>query len=322
VYEMTPPQKKGGAWTEKVIYSFPTSKQGYVPWGDLVFDSAGNLYGATEYGGGSGTTCNPFYQYCGAVYELSTPKTKRGKWTEKVLYGFKGVAAGAQFGDGANPRAGVVLDSKGNVYGTTFYGGNNQKGKCAGGSEGTGCGEVFELEPPTTKGGAWTKKTIYRFNSQDGASPSAGVIFDSKGNLYGTAFAGLNQGNGGVFELKKPFGSVRAWTEKVLYAFSGGNDGQNPTAKLVFDSSGNLYGPAEYAQDAAGTVFRLRPPGRKAGGWKFTRLYGFGNNPDGGHPAARLIFDTTGTLYSTTTDGGAGTGCSFRGCGTVFQLEP
>ena len=96
VFELSPPKQKGGKWSEKVLYSFPTAKQGYVPWGDLVFDSAGNLYGATEFGGGyGGTTCDPFYQYCGAVFELSPPKTKGGKWTEKVLHGFKGVPAGA-----------------------------------------------------------------------------------------------------------------------------------------------------------------------------------------------------------------------------------
>jgi hypothetical protein len=76
VYEISPPSEKGGAWTETILYSFQTAKQGYVPWGDLVFDGAGNLYGATYFGGGKGTTCDPFYQYCGAVFELSPPKTK------------------------------------------------------------------------------------------------------------------------------------------------------------------------------------------------------------------------------------------------------
>ena len=115
VYELSQPQQKGDAWTETILYSFPTAKQGYLPNGDLVFDSAGNLYGATEYGGGKGTNCDGFYQYCGAVFELSPPKTKGGKWTEKVLHAFKGVASGAQFGDGANPNGGLVLDSKGAI---------------------------------------------------------------------------------------------------------------------------------------------------------------------------------------------------------------
>jgi hypothetical protein len=80
VFELSPPKQKGGPWTETVLYSFPTPKQGFVPWGDLVFDGAGNLYGATIYGGGYGTNCgDAYYKYCGAVFELSPPKTKGGE---------------------------------------------------------------------------------------------------------------------------------------------------------------------------------------------------------------------------------------------------
>ena len=77
------------------MYSFPTPKQGYFPHGDLVFDGAGNLYGATMFGGGFGMTCNAYYKYCGAVFELSPPKTKGGNWTERVLHGFRGGTDGA-----------------------------------------------------------------------------------------------------------------------------------------------------------------------------------------------------------------------------------
>ena len=156
VYELVAPGPEGkvGSWTETVLYSFPTAKQGYFPRGDLVFDGAGNLYGATQFGGGYGTTCNGFYQYCGAVFELSLAENQeRGKWTEKVLYGFRGVPAGAQFGDGAAPNGGLVLDSQGALYGTTYFGGNNVKGQCQGGVGGTGCGIVFKLSPPSQKGG-------------------------------------------------------------------------------------------------------------------------------------------------------------------------
>jgi hypothetical protein len=99
--------------------TFPTAKQGYFPNGDLVFDRAGDLYGATIFGGGKGTTCDEFYGgKCGAVFELSPPKTMGGKWTEKVLHAFAGGT------DGANPNGGLVLDSKGAIYGTTPMGGN------------------------------------------------------------------------------------------------------------------------------------------------------------------------------------------------------
>jgi hypothetical protein len=140
VYEISPPKQKGRAWKETILYSFPTSKQGYLPSGNLVFDSAGNLYGATTFGGGKGTTCNNFYQYCGVVFELSPSKTKGGKWTEKVLHSFAGGT------DGANPNGGLALDGEGNVYGTTYAGGN------------TDWGTAFELKPPNLKSGVWTEK--------------------------------------------------------------------------------------------------------------------------------------------------------------------
>jgi hypothetical protein len=141
VYEISPPKQKGGAWTETILYSFPTAKQGYLPNGNLVFDSAGNLYGATSFGGSKGTTCDGFYGgQCGVIFEISPPKRKGGQWTGKLLYEFAGVEAGHSFGDGASPNGGLVLDSKGAVYGTTYYGGSNVKGECQGGTAGTGCG--------------------------------------------------------------------------------------------------------------------------------------------------------------------------------------
>src|SRR5579863_5261057 len=227
VYEMTPPQTKGGKWTETVLYSFPSPKQGYLPNGNLVFDAAGNLYGATEFGGGHGTTCDKFYQYCGAVFELSPPKKKGGKWTEKVLHGFKSGT------DGANPNGGLILDSKGAIYGTTFGGGDN----CPHHS-GNGCGTVFELEPPGKKRGAWTEKQIHVFkNSSDGAQPSSGVIFDSRGYIYGSAEGGTN-GGGVVFRLAT---NGKIWKETVLYGFSSNSYYYDPAVSLL-DASGNLYG--------------------------------------------------------------------------------
>jgi hypothetical protein len=319
VFELSPPQQKGGAWTETVLYSFPTAKQGYVPWGDLVFDSAGNLYGATEFGGGHGTTCNGFYQYCGAVFELSPPKTNGGKWTEKVLYGFKGVAAGAQFGDGANPNGGLVLDDKGAIYGTTYFGGNNQKGKCEGGVGGTGCGIVFKLAPPSQTGGKWTEKLVHRFNGEDGSNSAAGVLFDGSGNLYGTTSFGPGP-YGLVFELKKPSGKVYSWTETALHLFQDGPDGAYPTARLIFDSTGNLCGTALGGVSHRGVVFRLKPP-KRGSSWPFTVLYNLTGSPDGDHPTAGLVSDGRGNLYSTTDWGGTGQSCQ-GGCGTVFEVSP
>jgi hypothetical protein len=237
-----------------------------------------------------------------------------------VLHSFKGVPAGAQFGDGANPNGGLVLDSKGAIYGTTYFGGNNVKGQCEGGVGGTGCGIVFVILPPTTKGGAWTEKLLHRFNGQDGSNSAAGVVFDVDGNLYGTTSFGPGP-YGLVFELKKPSGTVHSWTETVLHAFSNGNDGSDPLAGVIFDTGGSLYGTTYSAGRFSGALFRLKPPGPTGGSWAFSSLYGFTGSPDGAQPASNLVLDKDGNLYSTTQKGGTGA-CSFYGCGAVFEVSP
>jgi len=303
VYELSPPKQKGGPWTESVLYSFPTPKQGYFPHGDLVFDGAGNLYGATMFGGGFGTTCNPYYKYCGAVFELSPPKTKGGKWTEKVLYGFKGISNGKQIGDGANPNGGLVLDGTGAVYGTTFIGGYN----CPHNS-GQGCGTAFKLAPPTMKSGACTETVLHRFELGE-ANPSAGMTFDGGGYLYGTTV-------GMVFKLASPTTKSGRWKETILSTFNN-DEAYGPGGALVFDTAGNLYGTTQYAKTSSGTVFRLKPPSRDGGIWTFAILYGFTGSPDGAFPGAKLIFDKHGNLYSTTAAGGTSSGY-----GTVFEVWP
>ncbi len=308
VYELSPPAQQGGAWTETILYSFQSGKDGYLPWGDLVFDAKGNLYGATEFGGGKGTTCNPYYQYCGTVFELSPPKNKGGQWKEKVLHSF---ASGT---DGANPNGGLVFDKEGAIYGTTQFGGNDN-GYCGSG----GCGTVFDLRPPTKKGDAWSERILYRFKTDsDAAEPVAGLVSDSGGSLYGTTLGGGNSGLGTVFALKRSSGSV--WKETVLYRFDSGKDGAWPRAGLSF-RGGLLYGTTNLSDVSRGNVFQLKPPKRKKGVWELTVVYGFAGAPDGAYPAASVIFDKSGNLYSTTTEGGTG-GCPNQGCGTVFELSP
>ncbi len=226
VYEMSPPKQKGGAWTETILYSFPTSKQGYVPNGDLVFDKSGNLYGATIFGGTKGTTCDPYYGgQCGVVFEISPPKQKGGAWTQKVLHNFAGIANGQQTGDGANPNGGLVLDGKGSVYGTTYIGGYN----CPHNSN-QGCGTAFELKPPTKKGGAWRETVLHHFNrsNSDGGNPMAGMVFDVKGRPYGTTLNGGPDGGGNVFRLTPRPKNTGPWTETVLHAFGNNTFGYDP----------------------------------------------------------------------------------------------
>jgi hypothetical protein len=308
VFELSPPKQKSDVWTETVLYSFPTAKRGYVPVGDLVFDSAGNLYGATLFGGGFGTTCDPFYQYCGTVFQLSPPKQKGGKWTEKVLHGFKGGT------DGGNPNGGLLLDSKGAIYGTTFAGGN-QNCKYSGS---VGCGSAFRLNPPARKSGAWSEKDLHVFTGgNDGGQPIGGLIFDAKGSLYGTAGGGRPSGGGIVFRLTESIG--RPWKENVLHWFS--NSGPGPSqAGLILDAVGDLYGTTSGGDsERGGSVFRLKPPTGK-GAWSLDLLYAFTGSPDGAYPAAPLIFDN-GSLYGTTQVGGTGQSCQ-GGCGTVFEVSP
>ena len=322
VYELSPPKNQGEAWTETVLYSFKGGKDGQLAGESLTFDAQGNIYGATAYGGGYGSCNEPYYQHCGAIYELSPPQTKGGKWTETVLYGFKGVKSGQQSGDGANPNGGLVLDSKGAIYGTTYFGGNNVKGVCEGGVGGTGCGIVFKVTPPMGTSGKWALTLVHRFNGQDGSNSAAGVVFDQNDNLYGTTSFGPGP-YGLIFELKKPSGKVRSWAELVLHAFSGGNDGANPAAALAFDARGNLCGTTNSptSQSARGNVYRVRPSITMQETWTFDDIYTFHVVPDGENPGSSLVFDKGRSLYGTTQYGGTGQACQ-GGCGTVFEVSP
>ncbi len=263
---------------------------GASPYAGLIFDASGNLYGTTPYGGTG--QCWAGYP-CGVVFEL-TPNSN-GKWTETVLYSLSG---------GLWPMAGLILDSKGALYGTTSGGG---AGRC------TECGTVFALTPGQ---GSWTESVLYSFQSvpTDGRTPVAGVIFDGAGNLYGTTSRGGPYQYGTVFRLTPNQGGT--WTESVIHCFEGYDyyDGSLPLSGIILDKSGNLYGTTSAGGAYGyGTVYELRP---QAGGkWKEEVLYSFNNTGKGGYsPAAGLIFDSAGGLYGTASKGGA------SGNGTVFKL--
>jgi uncharacterized repeat protein (TIGR03803 family) len=267
---------------ETVLYTF-NNKDGSEPLSGLISDASGNLYGTTFYGGANGV---------GAVFEL-TPKASG--WTETVLYSFNGIGVDGFF---ANSR--LLFDASGNLYGTTFWGGD------------FGVGIVYQLSPAA--GGGWTEKTIHSFdpNGGDGTYPHGGLIMDGLGNLYGTTANGGAAGDGTVYELT-PAGDGN-WTETVLHSFSGA-DGANSYAELVLDGWGNLYGTtasggsSSACFDGCGTVFELSPSA--GGGWTEQVLHSF-NNTDGANPGQGLIFDKSGNLYGTA--GGS------TGTGPVFQL--
>ena len=257
-----------------------------------------------------------------ALLFLAVPAQQaHAQYAETVPYTFSGGA------DGAAPSAGLIFDSKGNLYGTAVNGGNTSGTNCPGEDPPTGCGVVFELSPPSGGSGPWTQTVLYTFTGgSDGAYPQASLVLDSKGNLYGTASNGgktsgsICSGLGGcgvVFELSPPSGGTGPWTESTIYTFTGGADGAIPYASLIFDSEGNLYSTTLGGGESGdGTVFELTPPGSGSGPWTETALYGFTGLPDGANPQGNVIFDSAGNLYGTTNGGGA------TGHGSVFELSP
>jgi uncharacterized repeat protein (TIGR03803 family) len=253
------------------LHLFTGGNDGGVPNASLIQVSDGRLYGTTAEGGTNGA---------GTVFRIST----NGALTS--LYSFSGGA------DGANPQAGLVQASNGNLYGTTEAGGTG------------GSGTVFQV----STNGALT--SLYSFtDANDGANPTAGVVQGSNGYFYGTTFSGGTDSYGTVFQIS----TNGALT--TLYSFSGGNDGALPRAGLVQGSDGNFYGTTWWrATDWDGNVFQISASGA------YTSLYSFTGGDDGAHPDARLVQGSDGYFYGTTYWGANG---SFAGgyYGTVFKIS-
>jgi uncharacterized repeat protein (TIGR03803 family) len=272
--------------TENVLYHFQGGSDGAEPYARVVFDTAGNLYGTTLFGG------NGCKYECGTVFQL-TPNAGGG-WKETVLHQFAGP-------DGKYPTSALVFDKLGNLYGTTSDGGRY------------GAGVVFKLTQGSN--GTWKESILHHFgHGNDGANPFAGLIWDTAGNLYGTAQGGGRRacqgGCGTVFKLTPTAGGH--WQESTLYAFKGDSDGSGLRGGLVFDKTGNLYGTTS---NYPGTVFRLTPTSQ--GPWKKTLLHAFTPGADGNNPVGSLIIDGNNNLYGATVTGGA---CEL--CGIVFRLTP
>ena len=257
------------------LYSFQGPPDGSQPFGGLVEDASGNLYGTTAGGGASNN---------GTVFKVDT--TNR----ETVLYSFSGGA------DGSLPFATLIRDTAGNLYGTTAAGGA------------FGSGTVFKLDMTNNE------TVLHSFNGTDGADPEAGVIQDAAGNFYGTTSRGGALDKGTVFKLDT------SGQETVLHSFTGGADGGNPTASLLLDALGNLYGTTSGGGDltcgtstGCGTVFKLDMLGNE------TVLHSFNGKADGSSPIAGVVMDAAGNLYGTALLGGDFS-CLQEGCGTVFIL--
>ena len=293
-------------WIESVLYRFTGGSDGGNPTGNVIFDSAGNLYGTSQGGGSNGD---------GTVFKLTH---SGGSWTESVLHSFSAQS------EGSSPQSGVIFDRVGNLYGTAIFGGPNDDGI------------VFELMP---SGSGWTEQTLYAFTGKsDGAYPVGGLIFDSAGDLYDAASsAGPNNG-GAAFELSPSGGN---WTFTTLYGLScsgdwcndslasGGkekvflparfSDSPGPQANLITDAAGNLYGTTfSDGPYGCGSIFKLTP---SAGSWTYTSLHDFTGDRAECMPAGGVTMDASGNLYGTASIGGTGS-CTQSPCGIVWEITP
>jgi uncharacterized repeat protein (TIGR03803 family) len=285
-FELTPDADSPSVWSFQLIYR--TGSNG------IVMDGVGNLFG----------TWGPGEYKAGNVFELSPGPDG---WSETVLYSFN-----PNGGDGFLPQAALILDARGDLYGTTKIGGAN------------GYGIVFELK--STPGG-WKERILHSFPAfeGDGKEFNAGLVMDNAGNLYGATEAGGRKsqpscpdGCGMVFELTpRPGGG---WKETVLHASSDIRDGATFMGTLVFDQAGNLYGTTAGGGNTqvcgfqgCGTVFKMTPG--QDGKWQYTILHKF-TGPDGYSPQAGVVLDKQGNIYGTTVGGGAG------GYGVVFEIKP
>jgi uncharacterized repeat protein (TIGR03803 family) len=286
------------AATMSTLYEFTGGGDGGFPQASVAISStSGVLYGTTYEGGKYGW---------GAVYQLTPPVAPSTTWIEKTIYSFTGG------NDGANPSANLLIGPTGVLYGTAYNGGSS------------GYGVVFSLVPGT--GGVWTESVLHTFTGgNDGANPAAGLISTKNGVYFGTTYNGGTSGYGTVFQLVY---SGTAWNENILFSFTGGTDGANPTAGLTSaGASGVLYGTTYGGGTSGlGTVFELLPPSSSSAPWTEKPLYSFTGGTDGANPQSGIILGKLNVLYGSAFWAGSSTACLLggypAGCGTLFELLP
>ena len=299
--------RSGSGWVETPIYKFTGVPDGANPMSRVIVGPDGALYGTTVFGGTG--PCQVGSGGCGTVFKLQPPPTFCAsflcEWKETVLYSFVSST------DGAWPEAELVFDQAGNIYGSTVTGGT---GPCTYG----GCGTIFKLTP--NGNGTWSKSTLYSFQGppNDGEGPGGALVVDQAGNIYGTTPEGGGQcpydyACGVVFRLT-PSGSK--WQETILYFFSGGSDGYDPSSGLISDGHGNLFGAdaagGQGINGGNGTVFELTPA--QGGGWTFSVQYLFDYYNREAESPGPLTMDAVGNIYGTSFGGGA------YGDGTAYKL--
>lgn len=283
--------------TEAVLYAFGgIPNDAAAPAAGLIVDKLGNFYGTTQAGGASGCV------HCfGAAYELSLVG---GTWKETILHSFGG-------SDGYEPLAPLAPDGAGDLFGTTFLGGDTYGSGCST----NGCGEVFEL---THGMSGWTESNVYSFtDGSDGAYPTTAVTFDGSGDLFGTASGGgsaaCTGGCGVAFKLTPSSGK---WTESVIHTFTGAADGAKPYASVLIMGP-KIFGTALYGGNTGapcppggcGVVFELAKSG---GVWNETVIHTFTGGADGDNPISALTADRAGNLYGTAAGGTHSSGLIYK----------
>jgi len=285
VFRLVPPATACPAvfcpWTEQIIHRFAQS-EGSSPNGDLIFDRAGNLYGAAEIGAQRGGCC-------GIVYTL-TPSANG--WDFNIIHRFN-------WNDGAYPYSGVTFDANGNLYGTAWEGGANSNGV------------VYQLRP---SGLNWNVYVLYNFGGPDDLysyGPVGGVTLDATGNIYGSTAWGTQSGGGVLWSL-----SASNWRFSLL---NSGNQCGGPYAQMTWGPDGNLYGAVTCGPvwGDQGALFALS---WNYDEWYYNVFYDFRGESDGGYPESTIVFDSQGIMHGTTTDGGGGS-CPY-GCGVVWAMRP
>lgn len=326
VFQLTP---VGNTWTHTVLHSFTSGADGAEPYKGVTVDASGNLYG-TAVAGGSGS-CEGG---CGVAYKLAN---NGGVWTQTVLHSFTGGS------DGSGPGSRLTIDGKGDLYGMAPIGGKYGAGTIyqlhqtrdgiwrfrvihhfTGGDDGAagsagkmigksgrlfgvataggqyGSGTAFALTP--TQNGGWSFRVIYSFRGQpDAGFPYGGLLFDAANNLYGTTYYDGANDLGSVYELSPTVSGE--WTERVLYSFKNGSDGNSSISNLVADAAGNLYGTTSEGGSGKGTIFALT---QNSGAWVESLPHVFSGPPDGAFPYSGMVAGLAGEFYGATVHGGAG----------------
>jgi uncharacterized repeat protein (TIGR03803 family) len=291
VFELVPPGASRRTWQLQVLQEFNERKFGALPFGGLVMDPSGVLYGTNTIAGAYGN---------GVVFQITPSTPKRSDVTYTVLYNFETEVA----------LTGLLRGSNGHLYGVTTNG-NETVPSCT-----LQCGTVFELVPPKDGKSKWKYNPLYIFQGgNDGISPQAALISDSTGALYGTTYYGGSGGAGTVFKLTPPAKGETAWTESVLYAFQNGTDGGLPLASLTLGKEGVLYGTTTAGGNVGcGVVFTLTPPSDGETAWTESAIYSF-IDTDGCGPVSNVTLNPDGSLVGTTPYYNGG-------YGVVYELTP